>query len=751
MKLRLALLLLLFSASSLAENNVTDFVNPFIGTANFGATHPGAQFPHGMASVVPFNVAFKADKENKFEKDEAWNSRSYIHENKYLTGFSHVNLSGVGCPDLGSILLMPTSGKLELDAKKYGSTYHNENASPGYYQNTLNKYNIDVEVSSTLRTGISRYTFPKGQSHILLNLGLGLTNETGGMLKVVSNNEVEGFKMLGTFCYNSEDVRPVYFVAKLSKVATSVGAWKKMPKYKGVEAEWIGYNDSYKPYENYHQEIAGDDIGAYFSFETTKQEQVEVKVGISYVSIENARENLNAEQPNFDFEQTINKSKQKWQSLLERIQVKGTENNKTLFYTALYHALIHPNIIQDNNGDYPLMGQHGVGNNKTKNRYSVYSLWDTHRNLHPLLSLVYPEIQSEMVNSMVDMAKESGWLPKWELLGMETQVMVGDPATPVIADTYLRGIRDFDVDTAYQFAKKAALKTKNNLLRPENKQYSELGFVPIDGEDKWGGTVSTSLEYYIADWNLAMLAKALGHKADYKLFYQRSLGYKKLFDSRTGMLRPKHNDGKWFSPYDPQLGRNFEPAPGYIEGNAWNYRFYVPHDISGLIGLLGGPDKFSEQLGLTFTSGNFDMANEPDITYPFLFNYIKGQEWRSQEKVAELINGHFHNSPGGIPGNDDAGTLSAWLVFSMMGIYPLSPGDMNYALITPSFDEVTITLNQGYYSGKELILKTIKKHNQAKFISDIHFDNKKINSYFINHQKLVSGGELIFLLERKKN
>jgi predicted alpha-1,2-mannosidase len=751
MKLRMALLLLLFSTSSLAKNNVTDFVNPFIGTANFGATHPGAQFPHGMASVVPFNVAFKADKENKFEKDEAWNSRSYIHENKYLTGFSHVNLSGVGCPDLGSILLMPTSGKLELDAKKYGSTYHNENASPGYYQNTLNKYDIDVEVSSTLRTGISRYTFPKGQSHILLNLGLGLTNETGGMLKVVSNNEVEGFKMLGTFCYNSEDVRPVYFVAKLSKVATSVGAWKKMPKYKGVEAEWIGYNDSYKPYVNYHQEIAGDDIGAYFSFETTKQEQVEVKVGISYVSIENARENLNAEQPNFDFEQTINKSKKKWQSLLERIQVKGTENNKTLFYTALYHALIHPNIIQDNNGDYPLMGQHGVGNNKTKNRYSVYSLWDTHRNLHPLLSLVYPEIQSEMVNSMVDMAKESGWLPKWELLGMETEVMVGDPATPVIADTYLRGIRDFDVESAYQYAKKAALNTEHNLLRPENKQYSELGFVPIDGEDKWGGTVSTSLEYYIADWNLAMLAKELGHRSDYELFYLRSIGYKKLFDTSTGMLRPKHSDGKWFSPYDPQLGRDFEPAPGYIEGNAWNYRFYVPHDIKGLISLLGGEKIFSQQLVKTFESKNFDMANEPDITYPFLFNYVKGQEWRSQEKVAELIKEHFYNSPGGIPGNDDAGTLSAWLVFSMMGFYPVSPGNMDYALVTPSFDEITIKLNQNYYSGKELLLKTVKSKNQAKFITDIRLNDKKVDSYFVKHQQLVNGGELIFLLESKNN
>lgn len=740
--MRLLFLLPLLVTCSLAAETVTQYVNPFIGTSNFGATHPGAQYPHGMASVVPFNAAFKFGKENKFEKDEAWNSRGYIHDNKYLTGFSHVNLSGVGCPDLGSILLMPTSGALEFNAEKYGSTYSKEQASPGYYRTTLNKYAIDVETTSTLRTGISRYTFPKGQSQVLLNLGLGLTNETGGMLKVVSNNEVEGFKVLGTFCYHPEDVRPVYFVAKLSKMAKSAGAWKKMPKYKGVEAQWINYNDTYKPYKNYRQEIAGDDIGAYFQFDTAEQEQIEVKVGVSYVSIDNARANLNAEQPKFSFNQTKENAKQKWQSLLSRVQVTGEKENKTLFYTALYHTLIHPNIIQDINGDYPLMGQAGIGNTQGKNRYSVYSLWDTNRNLHPLLSLLYPEIQSEMVNTMVDMAKESGWLPKWELLGMETNVMVGDPATPIIADTYLRGIQDFDVDSAYKFAKKSALTLSNNLLRPENKHYSELGYVPIDGEDKWGGTVSTSLEYYIADWNLAQLANALGHKKDHQQFLQRSFGYKKLFDNKTGMLRPKHTNGEWFAPYDPQLGRNFEPAPGYIEGNAWNYRFYVPHDIQGLITLLGGDKVFTQQLVETFETNNFDMANEPDITYPFLFNYIKGQEWRSQQKVTELIKQHFHNSPGGIPGNDDAGTLSAWLVFSMMGIYPVSPGDMDYAIIKPAFNEIKIKLNNEYYPAKNLKIKVQGKLNSTHYINQLHFNKVPINNYFIDHKTLVSGGVL---------
>ncbi|WP_448548100.1 GH92 family glycosyl hydrolase [Thalassotalea fusca] len=742
--IRLTCALITFLCFTTHAERVLDWVNPFIGTSNFGATHPGAQFPHAMVSVSPFNVAFEENGLNKFEKDAAWNSRAYIHDNKFLTGFSHVNLSGVGCPDLGSLLLMPTTGQLNFSAKEYGSTYSNEQASPGYYRTHLNKYQVNAEMTSTLRSGLSRYTFPKGQSNILLNLGLGLTNETGSMLRIVSNQEVEGFKMIGTFCYNPEDVRPVFFVARLSKPAKTFGAWKKMPEYKNVEADWIGYNNTYKPYTNYQQALAGDDIGAYFSFDTNENEAIEVQVGVSYVSIENARKNLDAEQTTFDFGKVRAQAESRWQDLLGRVKVKGTTENKTLFYTALYHSLIHPNIFQDVNGDYPKMSQWAIGNNGKKNRYTVFSLWDTNRNLHPLLSLIYPELQSDMVNSMIDMAKESGWLPKWELLGMETEVMVGDPATSVIADTYLRGIKDFDVHAAYQAAKKSALAVDNNLLRPENADYMSLGYVPVDDETTWEGTVSTSLEYYNADWNLAQLAKALGHQDDYKLFLARSMNYQKLFDAQTGMLRPKFRNGQWFTPYDPQLGRNFEPAPGYIEGNAWNYRFYVPHDIPGLISLLGGASNFVNQLDKTFATDNFDMANEPDITYPFLYNYVPGQEWKSQQRVTELIKQHYTNSPGGIPGNDDAGTLSTWLVFSMMGMYPTSPGDMNYALVKPQFDEIEISLNPKYYSGEKLIISTSPSSTETSFIQTIEFNKQPIKGYFMDHHQLTQGGQLNF-------
>ncbi len=726
--------------------NPTDYVNPFIGTSNYGATHPGAQYPHALASVAPFNVAFKKGEGNVHEKDLEWNSRVYIHENKHLTGYSHVNLSGVGCPELGTILTMPTTGELQLDPEDYITTYSNEEARPGYYSHDLDEHNVRVELSSSLRSGISRYTFKEGgPANILVNLGLALTNETGGMLRVVSDQEVEGFRMIGTFCYHPEDVRPVYFVARVSKPAKSFGAWKKMPAYQAVEKDWVGYNDAYKPYEGYTQEIAGDNIGAYFTFDTQPGEEISVKVGISYVSIANARENLEAEIASFDFDEVAQKSSDQWDTLLGRIQVEGDNENKTLFYTALYHTLIHPNILQDTNGDYPKMGSREMGST-TGNRYTVFSLWDTNRNVHPFLSLAYPDIQSDMVSSMVDIYRESGWLPKWELLGMETGVMVGDPANPVIADTYLRGIRDFDIDVAYEAMKKSADTRIGNPLRPENDQYWELGYVPVDSEDKWGGSVSTSLEYYIADWGLAVLAKELGEKKDYDKYLEQSLGYRKLFDPSTGMLRPKHESGDWYEPYDPELGKNFEPSIGYVEGSAWNYRFYVPHDMKGLIKLNGGAKDFLEQLEQTFDLDHFDMANEPDITYPFLYNYLPGEEWRSQERVLELIAEHYTNEPGGIPGNDDTGALSTWLLYAMMGMYPVCPGDMDYALFTPSLDRVTITLDPTYYEGETLVIETKKTSPEAKYISTIRWNGKKLSDYFISHDQLAGGGTLTFEL-----
>lgn len=728
-----------------AGQQPVSYVNPFIGTSNYGATYPGAVSPSGMVSVVPFNVT--NNEENKLHMERGWLSNPYVYQNNYMTGFSHVNLSGVGCPDLGSIILMPTTGDVNVDHKQYGSTYTEQKASPGYYGTKLNKYNVKAEATATTRTGLSRYSFPAGKSNILLNLGLGLTNETGAMAKIVSDTEIEGYKILGTFCYNPNAVFPVYFVVKFSKPAKQKGYWKKHKKLKGPRHNWSSTSGKYKLYPSYTKEMAGDDIGVYFSFDTEEEEVIEVKVGVSYVSIENARLNLETEQTGFDFDKLKNETESEWNKLLSRVLVEGgSDNDKTKFYTALYHVLLHPNILNDVNGQYPAMQTGEITSVENRNRYTVFSLWDTYRNVHPFLSLVYPEKQLDMVNSMLNMYKESGWLPKWELFSQETYVMEGDPAIPVIVDTYFRGIRKFDTKLAYEAMRKSATTgSKNNPIRPDIDDYINLGYVPLIKE--FDNSVSHALEYYLADWNLALFAKELGEKEDYKLFTERSLGYRNYFDKEYGMIRPKLSDGKFLSPFNPKQGENFAPCPGFHEGTAWQYTFYVPHDIPGLKKLMGGSSSFTKKLNKVFEEDLFDMANEPDITYPYLYNYVKGSEWRSQQQVRKLIDKYFHNKPGGIPGNDDTGTLSAWLIYGMMGIYPVCPGDMNYAITSPVFDKVTIALNPDYYGKDQLIIETENNSKENVYIKKIQLNGKTYKKYFISHSDLIDSGNMKIMLD----
>lgn len=716
----------------------SDYVNPFIGTSNFGATNPGAIAPRGMVSVSPFNVA---GSQNTLEKDSRWLSNPYVNENTFLTGFSHVNLSGVGCPDLGVILTMPTTGDLETDHLKYGSTYENEVAKAGFYSTTLKKYKIKVETTATTRTGISKYSFPKGKSNILLNLGLGLTNEQGGMLKIVSSSEIEGLRNVGSFCYKKpEESYPIYFVVQFSKPSLNFGIWKNISKYEGIEKQWMPYNGQTRLYKEYRKEVIGDSIGAYMSYDFKEPTDVEVKIGVSYVSIENARNNLIKETNELSFEKIYQQTKLSWDNLLSKIDVEGgTNNDKTIFYTALYHALIHPNTLNDVNGEYPKMKSRETL--KTEGtRFTVFSLWDTYRNLHSLMSLVYPKQQSDMVKSMLSIYDESGWLPKWELNSTETTTMVGDPAGIIIADTYLRGIKDFNIEKAYEAMTKSATVLEGNLLRPGIREYLKKGYLTT--ESTKSGSVSTTQEYNISDFAIAQLAKGLEKKEDEDFYKKRSISYRKLFDKDFNLLRPRNKDNSWVKPFKPETGANFKKNLGFIEGNSWQYTFMLSHDIKGLIELMGGEKAYSQQLQKVFNIGQFDMANEPDIGYPYLFNYIKGEEWRSQKIVSSLISKYFKNTPDGLPGNDDTGTMSAWLIYSMMGIYPISPAEPIYTFATPLFDKITIQLDSRYYKNKQLI---IEKEGEG-FIRKIKLNDKTINSFFINHQDLVNAGHLKIIL-----
>lgn len=743
---RLALFVFLaFALTSRAQSPV-DCVDPFIGTTNFGTTNPGAVTPHGMMSVVPFNVM--GSDTNIYDKDARWWSTPYEYYNKFFTGFAHGSLSGVGCPDMGSLLTMATTGALEVDYRNYGTAYEDQQAYPGYYSATLTKYGILAEATATARTSAERYTFPEGTGHILLNLGEGLTNESGAMVRRVSATEIEGTKLLGTFCYNPQAVFPVYFVLRVSKTPTASGYWKKQPPKLGVEAEWDKDNGKYKLYTSYGRELSGDDVGYWFTFDDLGEDgQVEVRMGISYVSTENARKNLDAEQPaDTTFDALREQARKAWNEALGRIRVEGgTEAQQTVFYTALYHTLIHPNLVSDVNGEYPLMERSGEVGVTDGDRYTVFSLWDTYRNLHQLLTLVYPERQTEMLRSMVGMYEEWGWLPKWELYGRETFTMEGDPSIPVIVDSWMKGLRDFDVAKAYEAMRKSATTPgAENRLRPDIDPYIEKGYIPLGfyAKDLAGDTsVSHALEYYVADAALSLLADSLGHRDDAALFRERSRGYKNYYDQEYGTLRPITKDGKFLTPFNPEAGENFSAAPGFHEGSAWNYTFYVPHDVEGLVRLMGGRRKFIDKLQMVFDEGLYDPANEPDIAYAYLFSRFRGEEWRTQRQTRRLLEKYFTIWPDGIPGNDDTGTMSAWAVFTMLGLYPDCPGEPFYTLTAPTFDRAEIDTERGTL--------VIEKSGEG-YIDKMTLGGKPLTKYRLSHDELLRGGKLTFELKNKR-
>ena len=724
--------------------SLTGYVNPFIGTTNFGACNPGAVVPNGMMSVSPFNVM--GSDLNTWDKDSRWWSTPYVYENKFFTGFSHVNLSGVGCPEAASLLTMPTAGPLQADYHAYGSEYTGETARPGYYGLTLTAAGIRAEATATLRTSIERYTFPAGDGNILLNLGEGLTNESGASLRRISDTEIEGMRLAGTFCYNRQAVFPIYFVLRVSKAPTQAGFWKKQ-RPMTAEAAWDPDAGQYKIYDNYRREIAGDDIGCWFRYEGLAEgEQVLVQIGVSFVSCDNARRNLDAEQQGFDFDAVREAAGQAWESDLGRIRVTGgTEAQRQVFYTALYHALIHPSVLDDVNGEYPLMEGPGTGRVEAgHHRYTVFSLWDTYRNVHQLLTLVWPDRQTDMVRSMIDMYREWGWMPKWELFGRETFTMEGDPAICVIADSWAKGLHDFDIRTAYEaFLKSADTPGAQNKMRPDADPYNQLGYIPVGwfaGDFSGDNSVSHALEYYVADAALGRLAESLGDTGRARLYRERSLGYRHYYSKESGTLRPIGKDGAFITPFDPKDGADFSNAVGFHEGSAWNYTFAVPHDIEGYARLMGGSRAYVAKLQKVFDEGLFDPANEPDINYPYFFSRFKGEAWRTQQQVDAILEKYFTTEPDGIPGNDDTGTMSAWAVFSMMGFYPDCPGEAAYTLTTPVFDRVEISLDPAVHGTDRLVLSK----TPGRRIRSMQLGGKTLREYRIPHEALLRGGTLTF-------
>jgi predicted alpha-1,2-mannosidase len=690
--------------------NLTQYINPFIGTANNGNTYPNAVAPHGFISVGAQN--------DDYANKPSYHAVSYTYGGNRFYGISHTNLSGVGCPDMGSVLLFPQSDSINTAHLSKGMLFANETAKPGFYSCRLTQDEIDIKTTTTTRCAIEKYQFTKEKNYLLLNLGRSLSRGKDGLINIVSNGEITGYKIDGKFCGRSAD-RKVYFVIQLQQPAASIQLMED-GKLRSVEFKRSAHNNN----------------GVVIDLGSSKN--VLVKIGVSYVSIENAKINLRTEIPQWDFEKVQQQTDAAWNKLLSVIKVTGgTENDKIKFYTALYHVLLHPNILNDVNGEYPLMGeQNKTGMVKDRNRFTVFSLWDTYRTVHPFLTLVYPHLQSQMVNSMVDMYKENGWLPKWELMSSESFTMVGDPAVPVIADTYIKGIRDFDIQSAYK-AMQLQSSSAENHIRPGYLQYIKYGgYIPNDdkGNAHVWGSVSTSLEYNYADWCIAQIAKQLKDAETCTTYMSRSQGYKNYFDKNYFLFRPKLKDGSWLSNFDPldnwrELGWKPSGGIGFVEGSSWEYTWFVPHDIQGLRKLFGNDHAFINKLQTCFDSSYFKLSNEPDMAYPWLFNYVKGEEWRTQKEVRKCIDTYFGTGPDGLPGNDDCGTLSAWLLFAMMGFYPDCPGSVNYQTALPAFDTIEITLDRKYYKRSKIIIE--KKRNEMWL-------NRKKTTSTINHYNMVT-------------
>jgi predicted alpha-1,2-mannosidase len=665
----------------------------------------------------------------------------YVAGRPFLYGFGHVHLSGAGCPDLGNILLMPTVGAIQTDPEQWKSAYDSESASPGYYSVRLKKGGILAEMTATVRAGMSRYSFPSGEggANILLDPGSRLTGDpatlkTGFLsrVRIVSNREVEGYGQSGDFCTPyAGNKQTVYFVARFSKTAVREGTWK--------DGRLSG-----------SREQTGEKVGAFFSFSAAGLEPIVVKVGISYVSVKNARENLEKEMPGWDFQAVRQDAQESWEKELSRIQVEGgTDDQRKIFYTALYHSLLQPFVFSDANGDYRAMDGKGVLQAEDYTRYDGFSLWDTYRCLHPFLGLVYPERELDMIKSLVEMGKEAGLLPRWELAGHDTRVMVGCPALPVILDGYRQGLKDFDLDSAYA-AMARSLDPKDNKTYGGLRSLLQYGYIPKDddsGDVLWG-SVSTSLEYSYDFWCLAQMAKDLSVKGGYDQYIHLSGVYRNLFDSQTGFLRPRNRDGSWMTPFHP-LAECCDQSwpgsggPGYVEGNAWQYLFDVPQDMDGLRMLLGGDEEFVGRLEECFEGGHYDPGNEPDLSWPYLFDEVPGQAWRTQKEVRRIMARSYGTGPSGLPGNDDSGSLSSWYVFSAMGFYPACPGSNRYELGSPLFSRVDLHLDTMVYPGGRLTLKTIDNSPENDYIQSVLVNGMEYKGNDLSHENLVYGNTVV--------
>ena len=708
------------------------YVNPFIGTgavANSlsGNNYPGATMPFGMVQLSP-------DTRRAPDWDCA---AGYDYNDTIIYGFSHTRLSGTGASDFIDILLLPIK---DAGTNCSHFSHTNESASPGYYQVFLEDDSINVELTATRRTGIHRYTYGSGNAALLLDLdhsadkGSWNRRIINSQIRVVEPDIIEGYRIITGWA----KLRKIYFRIEFSE-----------PSY-----DWTIENDGVK-YDNLVV-ANGTNLKAVFNF--GNKNEVECRVGISAVSIENARLNMQEETSGKDFDTLRAEARKAWNDELGKIEISATEHEKEIFYTALYHAMIQPNLFSDVNGEYMAADYTTQQLNEGEENYSTFSLWDTYRAAHPLYTIIEQRFTAQFVGSMLRHYSTYGYLPVWELWGQDNYCMIGNHAVPVIADAVLKEIPGIDKDWAYK-AVVGSLTTSH--LNSPFEVWDKYGYMP---EDLQSQSVSISLEFSFDDWCAAQLIKYLDWEGDkepdYNYFMARSQYYRNLFDPATGFFRSRDSKGNWIEPFDPyKYGAN--GGYPFTEGNAWQYYWYVPHDVDGLITLTGGEKAFCDKLDEFFTSthtsgekndnasgfvGLYAHGNEPSHHVAYLYA-LAGQPEKTQQLVDHIKRTLYNTSSSGYAGNDDCGEMSAWYIFSALGFYPVNPVAGTYVIGSPSVDHATINME----NGNKFEIKVNKTGQDAIYIKKVLLNGKEITDYNLPHNAIIDGGRLEFWLTSTQN
>ena len=713
---------------TLQAGEITKYVNPFIGTGAIdgglsGNNYPGATSPFGMIQLSP----------DTSEAPNWGDASGYDYNRNTIFGFSHTRLSGTGASDLIDITLMPTSSGRTSSA----FTHDEEKARPGYYQVMLKDENINAELTTTQRNGIHRYQYPAGKdAEIILDMDHSADKGSWGrriinsQIRILNDHAVEGYRIITGWA----KLRKIYFYMEFSSpILTST------------------LRDGGRVHEN-TAVINGTNLHGCFRFGQLNGKPLTCKVALSSVSMENARQNMEQEAPHWDFDRYVAAADADWEKQLGKIEVKGTEVQKEIFYTALYHTMIQPNTMSDVNGEYMAADYttRKVANNET--HYTTFSLWDTFRASHPLYTLLEPERVTDFVKSMIRQYEYYGYLPIWQLWGQDNYCMIGNHSIPVITDAILKGIPGIDMEKAYEAVYNSSVTSHPN---SPFEVWEKYGFMPENIQTQ---SVSITLEQAFDDWCVAQLAAKLNKDTDYQRFHKRSEYYRNLFHPKTKFFQSKNDKGEWIEPFDPyQYGGN--GGHPFTEGNAWQYFWYVPHNIQALMELTGGTKAFEQKLDTFFTStykseqmnhnasgfvGQYAHGNEPSHHVAYLYNFA-GQPWKTQKYVSHILNTLYNNTSSGYAGNDDCGQMSAWYVFSAMGFYPVNPADGRYIIGSPLMDECTLTLA----GNKEFRIRTIRKSPEDIYIQSVTLNGKKHKDFFITHQDIMNGGTMVFKMGKK--